>query len=72
MRDLSKAKFDAECRRLSYKPQGFPGYYCLGDTGVWVSIQNAGTSRRAQLVYLILEHKEVLAKQGGTGKWIST
>ena len=51
-RDMSQKQFEAECKRLGFKEDGFMGYYDIG-SGRHVSIYNAGKRRRAQLAYLI-------------------
>lgn len=63
-RDMTKAKFRKECERYGFVPQGFLGYYKLGDTDSHVSIENAGTRRRDQLAYLIREHQKAVERQG--------
>ncbi len=54
-KDMTKAEFDAACKRRNFTPGGFMGYYHLPlDRGsVMVSILNAGPTRREQLAYLI-------------------
>lgn len=54
MRDLTKAQFDAACKRRGFTATGFLGYYDIG-YGTSVSVHNAGTNRRARLAYLIRE-----------------
>ncbi len=56
MRDLSKAQFDAKCKRLGFVPQKVLGYYKLANSNTCVSVGNAGPRRRAQLAYLIEEN----------------
>lgn len=53
VRDISKAQFDAACKRHGFKSE-FMGYYSVGN-GVSVYARNAGERRREQLAYLIHE-----------------
>ena len=53
-RDMSKAQFDAACKKRGFTPAGFMGYYNIGH-GTSVCKLNAGSRRRSQLAYLIRE-----------------
>jgi hypothetical protein len=53
-RDMTKAQFEAACKRRGFGAEGFLGYYLL-PCGVGVSVLNAGPTYRAQLAYLIAE-----------------
>lgn len=60
-RDLTKAQFDAACKRHGFKRE-FMGYYSVGN-GVSVYARNAGERRRDQLAYLIREAARAAKEQ---------
>ena len=62
-RDLTKAQFEAACKRQGFGPREMMGYRDVGIGGVLVCAENAGPNRRAQLAYLIQEHDRLLARQ---------
>lgn len=59
-RDMTERQFREACERRGFVTHGIMGYYTLGDTGVQVSVLNAGTTnRRACLAYLIRQHDRI-------------
>ena len=60
-RDLTKAQFDAACRRHEFRPAGFGGYYHI-DNRMMVSVLNAGRRYRDQLAYLIRQRDRFAVK----------
>lgn len=59
-RDISKAQFDAACKRRGFR-HAFMGYFEVGH-GLSVYARNAGERRRDQLAYLIRSAKEAEKK----------
>lgn len=55
--DMTKREFDAACKRRGFKPVG-NGYYDLGLPGIHLAPILNHDTRRAQLAYLIKNHKE--------------
>ena len=60
--DMTKAQFNAACKRHGFHSVGIMGYYSLPETTVSVSILNASDRRRDQLAYLIQE-QIILSKE---------
>jgi hypothetical protein len=57
-RDMTKAQFQAACKKHGFVKEPFMGYYRL-PSGTSVSIWNAGPSRREQLAYLIQQNEKI-------------
>jgi len=55
--DMTKKQFDAACDRYGFKTRHFMGYYEVGH-GRECSVLNAGSRRRNQLAYLILQSEK--------------
>ncbi len=65
-KDMSKAQFDAACKRYGFRQCGFMGYYSLPGHPALVSVLNAGHRRREQLAYLIQQLRKQDEKEAAS------
>lgn len=65
-RDMSRAEFEAACKRAGFVKEGFMGYYRLpGAPNTCVSAWNGGSRLRDQLAYLHRENDRYSASDKG-------